>query len=306
MTIRISGIGTALPEKILTNDDLSEMMDTSDEWIRARAGIGARHVGGVTSEMAIEAGANALKDADLGPDDIDLLILCTTTPDQRFPATSAVVQSGLGLTCGAFDLNAVCAGFTYGYVAAYGMMNAPTGPDRVLLIGSDAMSSITDWTDRGTAILFGDGAAAVVMEKHEQGEMLAFDLGADGNLMPILYCDHDGFIQMEGREVFKKAVRAVAQSVERVLEAADITPDQVDVVLPHQANIRIIEAVCQRIGIPMEKTHNVLETTGNTSGASIPLAMAKAHADGALHPGTIVLMSGFGAGMAWGSAVIRW
>lgn len=306
MTIRISGIGTALPEKILTNDDLSEMMDTSDEWIRARAGIGARHVGGVTSEMAIEAGANALKDADLGPDDIDLLILCTTTPDQRFPATSAVVQSGLGLTCGAFDLNAVCAGFTYGYVAAYGMMNAPTGPDRVLLIGSDAMSSITDWTDRGTAILFGDGAAAVVMEKHEQGEMLAFDLGADGNLMPILYCDHDGFIQMEGREVFKKAVRAVAQSVERVLEAADITPDQVDVVLPHQANIRIIEAVCQRIGIPMEKTHNVLETTGNTSGASIPLAMARAHADGALHPGTIVLMSGFGAGMAWGSAVIRW
>lgn len=306
MTIRISGIGTALPEKILTNDYLSEMMDTSDEWIRARAGIGARHVGGVTSEMAIEAGANALKDADLGPDDIDLLILCTTTPDQRFPATSAVVQSGLGLTCGAFDLNAVCAGFTYGYVAAYGMMNAPTGPDRVLLIGSDAMSSITDWTDRGTAILFGDGAAAVVMEKHEQGEMLAFDLGADGNLMPILYCDHDGFIQMEGREVFKKAVRAVAQSVERVLEAADITPDQVDVVLPHQANIRIIEAVCQRIGIPMEKTHNVLETTGNTSGASIPLAMAKAHADGALHPGTIVLMSGFGAGMAWGSAVIRW
>lgn len=306
MTIRISGIGTALPEKILTNDDLSEMMDTSDEWIRARAGIGARHVGGVTSEMAIEAGANALKDADLGPDDIDLLILCTTTPDQRFPATSAVVQSGLGLTCGSFDLNAVCAGFTYGYVAAYGMMNAPTGPDRVLLIGSDAMSSITDWTDRGTAILFGDGAAAVVMEKHDQGEMLAFDLGADGNLMPILYCDHDGFIQMEGREVFKKAVRAVAQSIERVLAAAGITPDDVDVVLPHQANIRIIEAVCQRIGIPMEKTHNVLETTGNTSGASIPLAMAKAHADGALHPGTIVLMSGFGAGMAWGSAVIRW
>lgn len=306
MTIRISGIGTALPEKVLTNDDLSEMMDTSDEWIRSRAGIGARHVGGVTSEMAIEAGANALKAADLGPDDIDLLILCTTTPDQRFPATSAVVQSGLGLTCGAFDVNAVCAGFTYGYVAAYGIMNAPTGPDRVLLIGSDAMSSITDWTDRGTAILFGDGGAAVVMEKHEQGEMLAFDLGADGNLMPILYCDHDGFIQMEGREVFKKAVRAVAQSVERVLEAAGVTPDEVDVVLPHQANIRIIDAVCQRIGIPIEKTHNVLETTGNTSGASIPLAMAKAHADGALHPGTIVLMSGFGAGMAWGSAVIRW
>jgi 3-oxoacyl-[acyl-carrier-protein] synthase-3 len=306
MTIRISGIGTALPEKVVTNDDLSEVMDTSDEWIRARSGIGSRHVDGVTSEMAIEAGANALKAADLTPADIGLLVLCTTTPDQRFPATSAVVQSGLGLTCGAFDINAVCAGFTYGYVSAYGIMNAPTGPDRILLIGSDAMSGITDWTDRGTAILFGDGAAAVVMERHEQGEMLAFDLGTDGNLQPILYCDHDGFIQMEGREVFKRAVRAVAQSVKNVLDKAGLTPDDVDVVLPHQANIRIIEAVCQRIGIPMEKTHNVIETTGNTSAASIPLTMAKADADGALEPGKIVLMSGFGAGMAWGSVVVRW
>lgn len=306
MTIRISGIGTALPEKVVTNDDLSEVMDTSDEWIRARSGIGSRHVDGVTSEMAIEAGANALKAADLTPADIGLLVLCTTTPDQRFPATSAVVQSGLGLTCGAFDINAVCAGFTYGYVSAYGIMNAPTGPDRILLIGSDTMSSITDQTDRGTAILFGDGAAAVVMERHEQGEMLAFDLGTDGNLQPILYCDHDGFIQMEGREVFKRAVRAVAQSVKNVLDKAGLTPDDVDVVLPHQANIRIIEAVCQRIGIPMEKTHNVIETTGNTSAASIPLTMAKADADGALEPGKIVLMSGFGAGMAWGSVVVRW
>jgi 3-oxoacyl-[acyl-carrier-protein] synthase III len=306
MTIRIRGIGTALPEKIVTNDDLSEVMDTSDEWIRARAGIGSRHVDGITSEMAIEAGANALKAADVSPADIDLLILCTTTPDQIFPATSAIVQSSLRLGCGAFDVNAVCAGFAYGYVSAYGIMLAPTGPDRVLLIGSDSMSSITDWTDRGTAILFGDGAAAVVMERHVQGEMLAFDLGADGNLASILYCDHDAKIRMEGREVFKKAVRAVARSVENVLVKADIGADDVDVVLPHQANIRIIEAVCQRVGIPMEKTHNVLETTGNTSGASIPLAMAKAEADGALEPGKIVLMSGFGAGMAWGSVVVRW
>lgn len=306
MTIRIAGIGTALPEKILTNHDLAEMMDTSDEWIRTRSGIGARHVDGVTSEMAIEAGANALKAADVSPADIDLLVLCTTTPDQRFPATSAVVQSGLGLGCGAFDVNAVCAGFPYGYVTAYGIMNLPTGPDRVLLIGSDAMSSITDWTDRSTAILFGDAGAAVVMERHEQGEMLAFDLGTDGNLQPILFCDHDGFIQMEGREVFKKAVRAVAGSVDQVLAKAGITPDEVDVVLPHQANIRIIDAMCQRIGIPMEKTYNVLETTGNTSGASIPLAMARAEAEGALESGKIVLMSGFGAGMAWGSVVVRW
>ena len=306
MTIRIAGVGTALPDTILTNDDLSMVMDTSDTWIRGRSGIGSRHVDGITSEMAIEAGANALKDADMSTADIGLLVLCTTTPDQRFPATSAVVQSGLGLTCGAFDINAVCAGFTYGYVSCYGVMNAPTGPDRVLLIGSDTMSSITDSTDRSTAVLFGDGAAAVVLERHEQGELLAFDLGADGNLQSILYCDHDGFIQMKGREVFKKAVRAVTKSVLGVLEQAGITADEVDVVLPHQANLRIIEAVFQRVGIPMDKAHNVIETTGNTSAASIPLCMAKAKENGALEPGKIVLMTGFGAGMAWGSVVIRW
>ncbi|MDW3218173.1 MAG: beta-ketoacyl-ACP synthase III [Acidimicrobiales bacterium] len=306
MTVRAIGYGTSLPPKILTNDDLAEMMDTSDEWIRARAGIGARHVGGVTSEMATEAGAAALKDADLSPADIDLIVLCTSTPDQRLPATSAVVQANLGLTCGAFDVNAVCAGFTYGYVTAYGLMTAPTGPDRVLLIGADALSPIMDWTDRGTAILFGDGAAAVVLEKHEQGELLAFDFGADGNLQPILYCDHDGFITMEGREVFKKAVRAVTQSVENVLRKAELEPGEIDVVLPHQANIRIIEAVAQRIGIPMDRNVTVLETTGNTSGASIPLAMAKAADDGLLEPGKLVLMAGFGAGMAWASAVVRW
>ena len=306
MTVRIVGIGTSLPDKILTNADLTQMMDTSDEWIRERAGIGARHVGGTTSEMAIEAGANALKDADLSPDDIDLLVVSTSTPDQRLPATSAVVQAGIGLTCGAFDLNAVCAGYTYGYVTAYSLMGAPGGPDRILLIGADALSPIVDWSDRGTAILFGDGAAATVLERSDQGELLAFDLGADGNLQPILYCDHGGLIQMEGREVFKKAVRAVSGSVVNVLERAGLSPGDVDVVLPHQANIRIIESVCQRIGIPMEKTVNVLEHTGNTSAASIPLAMAEAKKRGVLEPGRIVLMSGFGAGMAWASAVVRW
>ncbi len=306
MTIRIAGVGTALPDKVVTNDDLSQLMDTTDTWIRERSGIGSRHVEGVTSEMAIEAGANALKDADVSTADIGLLVLCTTTPDQRFPATSAVVQAGLGLICGAFDINAVCAGFTYGYVAAYGMMNVPTGPDRVLLIGSDTMSSITDVTDRATAVLFGDGAAAVVLERHQQGELLAFDLGADGNLQPILYCDHDGFIQMRGRDVFKKAVRAVTKSVLDVIERSGLAVDDIDVVLPHQANIRIIEAVFQRVGIPMEKAYNVIETTGNTSAASIPLSMALAKADGALEPGRIVLMTGFGAGMAWGSVVVRW
>ncbi len=306
MTIRVAGIGTALPEKIVTNDDLAQTMDTNDQWIRERSGIGQRHVGGVTSELAIEAGIQAIKNAGLTPDDIGLLIVCTTTPDQQLPATSAVVQRDIGLSCGAFDINAVCAGFLYSYVMAYGQMLMPGGPERVLVIGSESLSRIVDWTDRGTAILFGDGAGAVVMERHEQGEMLAYDLGSNGELQEILYADHGGYIKMEGREVFKRAVRAVSGSVEIALEKAGLTADDIDVVIPHQANIRIIEAVSQRTGLAMEKTHNVIEFTGNTSSATIPLTLAEAERNGALRPGQIVLMTGFGAGMAWGTAVVRW
>jgi 3-oxoacyl-[acyl-carrier-protein] synthase-3 len=247
-----------------------------------------------------------MADAGVEPGDICLLVLATTTPDQRMPATSAVVQAELGLSCGAFDVNAVCAGFVYGYVTAYSLMLVPGGPDRVLLCGSDTLASLVDWTDRSTAILFGDGGGAVVLERHEQGELLRWDLGADGNLQSILYSDHDGSIQMEGSEVFKRAVRAVVGSVEAALDNAGLTADDIDVMLPHQANIRIIEAVCQRLGIPMEKTHNVIEHTGNTSSASIPLAMAEADAHGVLVPGAIVCMTGFGAGMAWATAVVRW
>ena len=306
MTVRIAGIGTSLPPKVLTNDDLADMMDTNDEWIRERAGVATRHVGGLTSDMGVEAGINALKAAEVTPDDIDLLVLSTSTPDQRLPGTSAQIHAGIGLNCGAFDVNAACAGFTYGYVAAYGMMMLPGGPDRVLNVGSDALSTLVDWEDRGTAILFGDGAGACVLERHDEGELLAFDLGADGNLAPILYCDHDGTIKMAGREVFKRAVRAVTASIQSTLKQAGLTPDDVDVVLLHQANIRIIEAVCARTSLPKSKTHNVIETTGNTSTASIPLAMAQAEKDGVLEPGKIVLMSGFGAGMTWASLVVRW
>jgi len=306
MTVRVAGIGTALPEKIVTNDDLAQTMDTNDQWIRDRSGIGQRHVGGVTSELATEAGIKAIKSAGLTPDDIDLLIVCTTTPDQQLPATSAVVQRDIGLSCGAFDINAVCAGFLYSYVVAYGQILMPGGPDRVLVIGSEALSRIVDWNDRGTAILFGDGAGAVVMERHEQGELLAYDLGSNGDLQDILYADHGGYITMEGREVFKRAVRAVSGSVEIALEKAGLTAADIDVVIPHQANIRIIEAVAQRTGLDMEKTHNVIEFTGNTSSATIPLCLGEAEKNGALEPGKIVLMTGFGAGMAWGTAVVRW
>ncbi len=306
MAVRITGIGTCLPQKTLSNKDLEKMMDTSEEWIKERTGITTRHVGGVTSEMGVEAGNQAIKDADLSPADIDLLVLSTSSPDQRFPGTSAQIHAGIGLRCGAFDVNAACAGFSYGYAAAYGLMMLPGGPQRVLNVGSDALSTLTDYQDRGTAILFGDAAGACVMERHEQGEMLGFDLGSDGNLSPILYCNHGDTIKMEGREVFKKAVRAVSASIKAALKRAKISAQEVDVILLHQANIRIIESVCSHTGLPMSKTFNVIDHTGNTSTASIPLAMQKAANQGALQPGKIVLISGFGAGMTWATLVVRW
>ena len=306
MTIRIAGIGTSLPAKVVTNHDLAQHMDTSDEWIRERSGIGERRVGGITSEMALEAATNAIEKAGVAPADIEFVLLATCTPDQIFPATSTQIARGLGIRCGSMDVNAACAGFAYGYAAAYGMMLSPGGPDRMLVIGADSLSNFVDWTDRGTASLFGDGAGAAVLECHEQGALLGQDFGVAGDLREILYCDHDDTIVMEGREVFKRAVRAVTHSVQNALEQASLTAADIDVVLPHQANIRIIEAVCTRLDIPMEKTHNVLEHTGNTSAGSIPLAMAAAEEAGALQPGTIVVMTGFGAGMAWGSVVVRW
>lgn len=306
MGARVTGIGTSLPEKVITNDDLVATLDTDDEWIIDRTGIRERRIGLPTSTMGIEAGREAMEMAGVGPEDIDMLVLATTTPDQRLPATSAVVQAELGLTCGAFDVNAVCAGFSYGFVTASGIMALPDGPERVLLVGADSLSPIVDWTDRGTAILFSDGGGAVVMERTDQETLLGWDLGTDGHQRTILYSDHDGCIVMEGREVFKVAVRAVSDSVLVALKRAGLTVDDVDVLLPHQANIRIIEAICKRTGIPLEKSYNVIEHTGNNSSATIPLSMAKAYNEGALQPGKIVVMTGFGAGMTWATTVVRW
>ena len=306
MGARVTGIGTALPEKVITNDDLAAVMDTSDEWIRERTGIRERRIGLPTSTLGIESGRAAMEMAGTGPDDIDLLILSTTTPDQRLPATSAAVSAGLGLRCGTFDLNAACAGFTYGFVVANSMIESPAGPERVLLIGADALSPITDWTDRDTAILFSDGGGAVVLEHTDADTMLGWDLGADGRQRTILYSDHDSTIVMEGREVFKVAVRAVADSVLAALGQAGLSPADVDVLLPHQANIRIIEAICKRTRIGFTKSYNVIEHTGNNSSATIPLSMAKAHECGALVPGAVVVLTGFGAGMSWATTVVRW
>ena len=306
MGARVIGIGTSLPEKVLTNDDLAAMMDTSDEWIRERTGVRERRIGLPTSTMSIESGRAAMDMAGVGPEDIELLIVATTTPDQRVPGTAAVVHAELGLNCGAFDLNAACAGFTYGFVTASSIMDAAGGPERVLLIGADSLSPLTDWTDRGTAILFSDGGGAVVLERTDYPTLLGWDLGADGNQRRLLMGDHDSLITMEGREVFKVAVRAVTESVRTALDRAGLSVDDVDVVLPHQANIRIIEAICKRTGLDFAKTHNVIEYTGNNCAATIPLTMAQAHADGALQPNAIVLMTGFGAGMTWATTIVRW
>ncbi len=306
MGARVIGIGTALPERVVTNDELAATMDTSDKWIRERTGIRERRIGLPTSVLGVQAGRAAMEMAGVDPADIGLLMLSTATADQLLPGSSAEISAELGLECGAFDLNAVCAGFTYGFVVATAMIDSHAGPERVLLIGADALSPITDWTDRATAVLFADGGGAVVLERTEVRTLLGWDLGVDGNYRSILYCDHNSTVVMEGREVFKVAVRAVTRSVLTALERAGLSPEDVDVLLPHQANIRIIEAICRRTGIGSSKTYNVIERTGNNSSATIPLAMAKAHKCGALTPGAVVVMTGFGAGMTWGTTVVRW
>lgn len=303
--VALTGWGAALPDQIVTNHDFEARgMDTNDAWIVERTGIRERRWGGSTSGMAVEAGRRAIEHAGLQPSDIDLLVLSTTTPDQQVPATSATVSAQLDLRCGAFDLNAACSGFVYAMVVANGLV--ATGYDRILVIGSDALTKITDLDDRATAILFADAAGAVVVEAAPESHLLGWDLGVDGTAVDILDCDMGGFIHMDGREVFRRAVRAMADSARAAMEKAKVTAADIALVVPHQANIRIIEAASNRIGIPMERTAIVLDRTGNTSSASVPLALADAADAGRLQPGDLVLMCGFGAGMTWASAVLRW
>ena len=301
----IAGWGTALPDTVVTNDDLSARLDTSDAWITERSGIRERRFGGTTSGLATEASAAALAAAALEPGDIDLLVLATTTPDQQVPASAPAVQDALGLRCGAIDLNAACSGFVYGLIAAHGFVSL--GLDRVLVVGAETLSRITDQDDRGTAVLFADGAGAVVLEAVPgDGQLAGWDLGSDGSARSILQCDHGGFIKMDGKEVFRRAVRVTVESARAAMERAKITADEVALFVPHQANIRIIESAAQRLGIPMERIAIVLDRTGNTSSASIPLALADALEAGRVQAGDNVLLSGFGAGMTWASAVLRW
>ena len=301
----VTGWGMAVPNKVVTNEDLSSRMDTSDAWILERTGIRERRIGGTTSGLAIEAGLAALERAGRRPDEIDAVVLATTTPDQIVPGTSATVQDAIGVRGGAFDVNAACTGFVYALVVAHGLL--AVGAERLLVIGSDTLSRVTDWDDRSVAILVGDGAGAVVLEAVDgPGQLLSWNIGADGSLRHLLYVDHGGYLVMNGKEIFRKAVTMVIESANKAVDEAGLTIGDIALLVPHQANLRIISAACQRLGIPLDKAAIVIDRFGNTSSASVPLALVDALDTGRLKKGDNVLMTGFGGGMTWASAVLRW
>ncbi|MEM7275173.1 MAG: beta-ketoacyl-ACP synthase III [Actinomycetota bacterium] len=304
--LKISGVGAVLPDKVLTNDDLTAMMDTSDEWIRERTGIGQRHIGGSTSGLATEAARLALADAGVDASEIDQVILATTSPDHICPGTAPAVARELGILAGAFDLQAACSGWVYGLVVANGLLLQ--GMDKILVIGAESLDRITDYHDRGTGILFGNGAGAAVVERDPSGsgELLSWDLGSNGNYVHILYAEHGDVLKMDGKEVFRQAVTVMQRSANAAMEQAGLTADDIDLVIPHQANIRIVEAAWKKLGFTMDKTAMVLERTGNTSAASIPLSLDDARNAGRVNPGDNILFLGFGAGMTWASAIVRW
>lgn len=303
---RITGWASALPERVVTNHDLEKTLDTSHEWIVERTGIHSRRIGGTTHDLSVESATAAIARAGLTAGDIDMVILATTTPDKQCPATASTVQHALGVSGGAFDIQAACSGFVYGLAVGDGLIAA--GAAHVLVIGTDTLSNITDWTDRSTAILFADGSGSVVLSAVDgPGDILGYALDSDGSLEPILYAEHHGGkLVMNGREVFRKAVMAMANTSIDAMAKAGVTIDDIALVVPHQANIRIIESACKRLGAPMDKVAVVLDHTGNTSSASIPLAFVEAEAAGRVAAGDLVLMTGFGAGMSSASAVIRW
>ena len=322
--VSITGLGARVPERVMTNDELSTMMETSDEWIVERTGIRERRIaepGEALSDLALPAAREALEAAGLEASDIDLVIVATVTPDMAFPATGAIIADQLGAkNAAAYDLSAGCTGFMYAVAQAYGMVAAGLA-HRALVVGGDVLSRILDWSDRGTAVLFGDGAGAVVLERVPEGGFLGFELGADGSGGPQLYLPAGGsrspateetvaerlhFVQMNGREVFKFATRVLVTSAEAVLAECGRTIDDVDVYVPHQANVRIIEYATQKLGIPAEKVIIDVDRYGNTSSGSIPLALADARREGRLQPGRLVLMTGMGAGLTWGSGLIEW
>jgi 3-oxoacyl-[acyl-carrier-protein] synthase III len=322
--ISITGLGCRVPERVITNDELSTMMDTNDEWIRERTGIRERRIAApeeALSDLCLPACRDALAQAGLDAGEIDLIIVATVTPDMAFPSTGAILADELGAhDAAAYDLSAGCTGFMYAVAQGYGMLAGGLA-QKALIVGGDVLSRILDWSDRSTAVLFGDGAGAVVLEQVPAGGFLGFELGADGSGGPQLYVPAGGsrspateetvaermhFVKMNGREVFKFATRVLVSSAEAVLAECGRSIEDVDVYVPHQANVRIIEHARQKLGIPEEKTVIDVDRYGNTSSGSIPLALADATADGRLRPGQLVLMTGMGAGLTWGSGLIEW
>ncbi len=305
MGVRFKGWGIGLPDRIVTNDELSLTLDTSDEWITARTGIRQRYVGGTARSLGVIAGRNAMADAGVEPEDIDFCLLATTSPDRMAPATAALIADDLGLTCPAMDVNAACSGFMYAVRTAQGFLE--TGNKRILVIGAEHLSNWVDWTDRNVAVLLADGGGAAVLEYDPDiNDILSFSLGADGSGADLLTCEHEGTFTMDGAEVFRRAVRVVVESSLQAIESAGITADDLALVIPHQANIRIIQAVVDRLGIGMDRAVIALDRYGNTSSASIPLAFDVARNDGRIKTGDYALLTGFGAGMTWASSVVRW
>lgn len=308
MSAGIIGIGRYLPERIVTNKELEQRMDTSDEWIRTRTGIEERRIASDdidTSDMGYMAAKRALDDAGISPEQIDLILVATVTPDRAFPSVACMLQEKLGaVRAAALDVSAACAGFMYAMVTAKQFIETDTYK-YVLVVGVEKLSKIVDWTDRNTAVLFGDGAGAVVMGKVSEGRgIVSFELGADGTGGKYLY--HDDCVVMNGREVFKFAVRQMGESCIRVLEKAGLTKADVDFLIPHQANIRIMEAARERLELPIDRMSITVNKYGNTSAASIPISLVEEVEAGRIQDDDLIIMVGFGGGLTWGAIALRW
>ncbi|WP_040227791.1 beta-ketoacyl-ACP synthase III [Bhargavaea cecembensis] len=308
MGVGMIGIGKCVPEHVLTNADLEQRLDTSDEWIRTRTGIQERRIAGDdmdTSDMAYRAAKEAIRDSGVSPEEIGLIIVATVTPDRPFPSVATQLQERLGATnAAAMDISAACAGFMYGTATAMQFIESGTY-EHILVVGVEKLSKITDWEDRNTAVLFGDGAGAAVIGKVPEGKgILAFELGADGSGGKHLY--QDEYLIMNGREVFKFAVRQMGESALAVLEKAGLTKEDADYLIPHQANIRIMESARERLGLPPEKMSRRIHKYGNTSSASIPIALCDEVEAGNVKDGDVIVLVGFGGGLTWGALAIRW
>jgi 3-oxoacyl-[acyl-carrier-protein] synthase-3 len=318
--ISITGLGCHVPERVMTNDEMAKFVETSDEWIRERTGIRERRIAApeeALSDIAMPAARRALEQSGRAPGEIDLVICATVTPDMMFPTTSALLADMLGAPdAAAYDLLAGCTGFLYAVAQAHGMIAAGLS-DRALVVGGDILSRILDWSDRSTLVLFGDGAGAVVLEKVDRPGFLGFELGADGGggihlSLPgsgsrqLEDATRNGFVHMNGREVFKFATRVLVSSANALLEHCEVAVEDVDVYIPHQANVRIMNHAADKLGIPRERMVVNVDRYGNTSSGSIPLALADAQDDGRLKEGDLVLMTGMGAGLTWGSTLMEW